>query len=29
MLGKARPDLMTYKDTELQQRRDAHLATRP
>ncbi len=29
MLGKARPDLMTYKDTELQQRRDAHLVTRP
>ena len=28
MLGKARPDLMTYKDTELQQRRDAHLASR-
>jgi len=25
MLGKGRPDLMTYKDQELQQRRDAHL----
>ena len=25
MLGKARPDLMTYKDQDLQQRRDAHL----
>jgi len=29
MLGKARPDLMTYQDSELQQRRDAHLVTRP
>ena len=28
MLGKARPDLMTYKDAELQQRRDAHLVAR-
>ena len=28
MLGKARPDLMTYQDRELQQRRDAHLVTR-
>jgi mannose-6-phosphate isomerase-like protein (cupin superfamily) len=28
MLGKARPDLMTYKDSELQQQRDAHLVTR-
>jgi mannose-6-phosphate isomerase-like protein (cupin superfamily) len=27
MLGKARPDLMSYKDAELQGRRDAHLAT--
>jgi mannose-6-phosphate isomerase-like protein (cupin superfamily) len=26
MLGKARPDLMTYTDRELQQRRDEHLA---
>ena len=26
MLGKARPDLMTYQDAGLQQRRDAHLA---
>ena len=26
MLGKARPDLMTYTDAALQQRRDAHLA---
>lgn len=25
MLGKARPDLMTYADTGLQQRRDEHL----
>jgi len=28
MLGKARPDLMTYKDRELQQQRDVHLVTR-
>ena len=27
MLGKARPDLMTYKDAGLQQRRDVHLVT--
>jgi mannose-6-phosphate isomerase-like protein (cupin superfamily) len=27
MLGKARPDLMTYQDAELQGRRDVHLAT--
>jgi mannose-6-phosphate isomerase-like protein (cupin superfamily) len=27
MLGKARPDLMTYTDTDLQRRRDAHLLT--
>lgn len=26
MLGKARPDLMSYTDASLQQRRDAHLA---
>jgi quercetin dioxygenase-like cupin family protein len=25
MLGKARPDLMTYTDAQLQQRRDVHL----
>jgi uncharacterized cupin superfamily protein len=25
MLGKARPDLMTYADASLQQRRDQHL----
>jgi mannose-6-phosphate isomerase-like protein (cupin superfamily) len=25
MLGKARPDLMTYRDATLQQQRDAHL----
>jgi mannose-6-phosphate isomerase-like protein (cupin superfamily) len=25
MLGKARPDLMSYKDAKLQERRDAHL----
>ena len=28
MLGKARPDLMSYQDAELQGRRDAHLVTR-
>ena len=28
MLGKARPDLMTYKDSGLQQQRDAHLVPR-
>ena len=28
MLGKARPDLMSYTDRELQQRRDEHLAPR-
>jgi mannose-6-phosphate isomerase-like protein (cupin superfamily) len=27
MLGKGRPDLMSYQDSALQQRRDAHLAT--
>jgi len=27
MLGKGRPDLMTYQDAELQGRRDAHLVT--
>jgi len=27
MLGKARPDLMTYTDVSLQERRDAHLTT--
>ena len=27
MLGKAKPDLMTYKDEALQQRRDEHLTT--
>src|SRR5262249_39742961 len=27
MLGKGRPDLMSYQDTALQQRRDVHLAT--
>ena len=27
MLGKARPDLMSYQDAALQQRRDAHLVT--
>ena len=27
MLGKAKPDLMTYKDQALQQRRDEHLTT--
>jgi hypothetical protein len=26
MLGKGRPDLMTYKDEALQQRRGEHLA---
>jgi hypothetical protein len=25
MLGKARPDLMTYTDPSLQEHRDAHL----
>jgi hypothetical protein len=25
MLGRARPDLMTYADPDLQARRDAHL----
>jgi mannose-6-phosphate isomerase-like protein (cupin superfamily) len=29
MLGKARPDLMTYADASLQERRDAHLRTAP
>jgi mannose-6-phosphate isomerase-like protein (cupin superfamily) len=29
MLGKARPDLMTYTDTELQRRRDEHLSPAP
>jgi len=29
MLGKARPDLMTYTDAALQQRRDAHLQPTP
>jgi oxalate decarboxylase/phosphoglucose isomerase-like protein (cupin superfamily) len=29
MLGKARPDLMTYTDATLQQRRDAHLQPAP
>jgi len=29
MLGKARPDLMTYADADLQQRRDVHLHTAP
>ena len=29
MLGKARPDLMTYTDAALQQRRDAHLQPSP
>ena len=29
MLGKARPDLMTYADATLQQRRDAHLQPAP
>jgi mannose-6-phosphate isomerase-like protein (cupin superfamily) len=28
MLGKARPDLMTYADADLQARRDAHLEQR-
>lgn len=27
MLGKGRPDLMTYQDADLQGRRDAHLVT--
>jgi hypothetical protein len=27
MLGKGRPDLMSYQDSALQQRRDAHLVT--
>ena len=27
MLGKGRPDLMSYQDAELQRRRDAHLVT--
>jgi hypothetical protein len=27
MLGKARPELMSYQDAELQERRDAHLVT--
>ena len=27
MLGKGRPDLMSYQDAALQQRRDAHLVT--
>jgi mannose-6-phosphate isomerase-like protein (cupin superfamily) len=29
MLGKARPDLMTYADASLQSRRDEHLSTAP
>ena len=29
MLGKARPDLMTYTDASLQQRRDEHLTLGP
>jgi hypothetical protein len=29
MLGKGRPDLMTYADRDLQQRRAEHLADRP
>ena len=29
MLGKARPDLMTYTDATLQRRRDAHLQPAP
>jgi mannose-6-phosphate isomerase-like protein (cupin superfamily) len=29
MLGKAQPDLMTYADTALQSRRDAHLEDAP
>jgi len=28
MLGKAKPDLMTYADPKLQQKRDEHLVTR-
>jgi len=27
MLGKGRPELMSYQDAALQQRRDAHLVT--